>query len=157
MFKAVCAGALTLAMIGSAAWASETIVRDQPRPIVQKDQDRVPVKSPERAAVKKDQVTVDAVVTRIKQTLRLTAQQEPYWPPVRAALREVLREQSQATLHEILKRPGSQRHPVHLHPGAFNRIASAALPLIQTLDERQKQDALRLARSIGLESVAWAF
>jgi hypothetical protein len=40
---------------------------------------------------------------------------------------------------------------------ALKRLAAAAYPLLQSLDEGQKQTALALARSMGLESVASAF
>jgi hypothetical protein len=46
---------------------------------------------------------------------------------------------------------------IALNAIALRRLASAAYPLLRTLDEEQKQSGLAFARSAGLHSVAAAF
>lgn len=93
-------------------------------------------------------------IAHLKAVLRLTPEQEKLWPPVETALREVVREQaSQAPRFELasaVAMPGSADE------GA-KRALVAALPLIAALDEQQKKSVLRLARSLGLGSLASVF
>ena len=51
----------------------------------------------------------------------------------------------------------SRAASIGLNALALRRLASAAYPLIRTLDEEQKQIAVAFARSAGLHSVAAAF
>jgi len=125
---------------------------------------RVPL-PPKRAAAapkhdpnRKD--TATAELGRIKAALRLTPSQEPYWPPVEAALRDILMElgyepdhpHGSKTAHAAPKRPAAA--PTQIDPDRVQRLTSAAMPLLMTFDESQKREVRRLARVMGLENVA---
>jgi hypothetical protein len=126
---------------------------------------RVPL-PPKRAAAapkhdpnRKD--TATAELARIKATLKLTPSQEPYWPPVEAALRDILMElgyepdhaHGSKTAHAAPKRPAAVA-PTQIDPDRVQRLTSAAMPLLMTFDESQKREVRRLARIMGLENVA---
>jgi hypothetical protein len=81
----------------------------------------------------------NARIARAKAALKLTPAQRQQWAPVEAALRSVMH------------REGG------VDSGALARLTSAAMPLIMSLDENQKREARRLARSMGLEQVAALF
>lgn len=98
-----------------------------------------------------------AQVGRLKAVLKLTAAQEQLWPAVERAFHEISQAQetdaSQGLVQGIKHRAAS----IGLNALALRRLASAAYPLIRTLDQEQKQSALAFARSVGLHSVAAAF
>ena len=109
-------------------------------------------------AVKSEAVMSLAQVARLKSVLKLTATQEQLWAPVEHAFREICQTQeaanSQGFLQGIKHRAGTA---IGLNALALRCLASAAYPLIRTLNEEQKQNGLAFARSVGLESVAAAF
>jgi hypothetical protein len=86
-------------------------------------------------------------IPRIKSVLKLTPQQQAYWPPVEAALRELAREQTRSD--SFFQRIEA----VALDAQAIARIGAAARPLVHVLDERQKQDAMSLCYEMGLGPV----
>jgi len=106
-----------------------------------------------------DVVVSSAQIARLKSNLRLTAEQEPLWPAVERAFRELSQQAfeeggaDQGLVHKI----GSRAVAVGLNAMALRRLAAAAYPLIQTLNDEQKQSAVAFARSVGLENVASAF
>ncbi len=103
-------------------------------------------------AVGADTVSID--VARIKQVLQLTPEQEPYWPPVEAALREVARrQQAQAESAGFVRRISHRVVSIVLDSAAVARVARAARPLIERLRDEQKQGALALAQEMGLVPV----
>jgi len=98
------------------------------------------------------QASID--VGRIKRVLQLTSEQERYWPPVEAALRDIAHRQTQATestglVHRISHRVIS----IALDSAAVARLARVARPLIERLRDDQKQGALALAQEMGLGPV----
>ena len=88
----------------------------------------------------------DMQIAALKGRLQLTPAQEPYWPAVESALRDVARK-----IHERRAVPGRQ---AALSPGEIEQIKAAARPLLSRLREDQKREARALARIIGLEAVA---
>jgi hypothetical protein len=88
-----------------------------------------------------------AQIQKIKRTLKLTPDQEGYWPPVEAALRDIAREQA-------AQKPSARKMTVS--PDASQKLYWAAAPLIMNLRYDQKHEARKLARSMGLEEVASA-
>jgi hypothetical protein len=89
-------------------------------------------------------------IPRIKTVLKLTPQQQAYWPPVEAALRELAHEQTQSEgLFQRIKAVALDAHTIA-------RIGAAARPLVHVLDERQKQDAISLCYEMGLGPVLTA-
>lgn len=91
-------------------------------------------------------------IARIKSVLRLSAEQQAYWPPVEAALRDLARRQP-AEGATLVKRVSNRITSFVLDSTAIARIGAAARPLVRVLDERQKQDAVMLVREMGLGPV----
>ncbi|HEY0566693.1 MAG TPA: hypothetical protein VGD13_00990 [Xanthobacteraceae bacterium] len=100
----------------------------------------------ERKAEDSNVLTV-AQIQKIKKTLKLSPDQEGYWPPVEAALRDIAREQA-------AHKPAAKKMTVSAD--ASQKLYWAAAPLIMSLRYEQKHEARRLARSMGLEEVASA-
>ena len=93
----------------------------------------------------------DEQIAGIKERLRLSSDQEYYWPAVETALRAVARK-----IHA--SRRGDQRPggvpPIDPDAAEVQQLKSAAMPLLFQLREDQKQEVRSLARLIGLERVA---
>ena len=103
------------------------------------------------AAQKPYTLLSDEQIAGIKERLRLSSDQEYYWPAVETALRAVARK-----IHAA--RHGDQ-HPTAVPPidpdaAEVQQLKSAAMPLLFQLREDQKQEVRKLARLIGLEKVA---
>lgn len=130
----LCAGALALAMTGmlpNFAIASER-------------------------AMLAEQNLASIDIGRIKNTLRLTAEQERHWPAVEAALRDVARRQVQADDSGLVRRISRRVVSVVLDSAAVQRLAVAARPLIASLDMQQLSAASGLASEMGLGPVVAA-
>jgi hypothetical protein len=94
----------------------------------------------------------DVQIAGIKDRLRLSASQEPYWPAVETALRAVARK-----IHATREaEPNASGMPVDPDSQEVQQLKSAAMPLLFQLREDQKDEVRRLARIIGLEKVAAA-
>jgi hypothetical protein len=89
----------------------------------------------------------DMQIAALKGRLQLTRAQEPYWPAVESALRDVARK-----VHA--RHSASPGTPANLGPADIQHIKTAAQPLLTRLREDQKREARALARVIGLEAVA---
>jgi hypothetical protein len=95
-------------------------------------------------------VPTDGQIHRMKAALRLTRLQEQYWPPIEAALRETARELSHHSA-------AGEGRAAAIDQAKVQRLASVAYPLLMSLDEGQKRDAMALARAMGLGSLAASF
>jgi hypothetical protein len=92
----------------------------------------------------------DAQIAGIKERLRLSSDQEYYWPAVENALRAVARK-----IHATRQSdPHAGVPPIDPDAEEVQQLKSAALPLLFQLREDQKQEVRKLARIIGLEKVA---
>lgn len=80
----------------------------------------------------------EAAIARYRSALALTAEQERFWPAAAAALRALLR-------------------MPQIDDEAVRRIAPAINPLVASLDDRQRQIAMDLARRAGLSQYAAMF
>ncbi len=98
-----------------------------------------------------DAASVD--IARVKQVLHLTPEQRRYWPPVEAALRGIARRQVEAQSGSLVHRIGHRVVSIVLDGNAIRRLAVAARPLIATLRDDQKQNAVALAQEMGLGPV----
>ena len=104
------------------------------------------------AAQKSYALLSDVQIAGIKDRLRLSASQEPYWPAVETALRAVARK-----IHATREaEPNASGMPVDPDSQEVQQLKSAAMPLLFQLREDQKDEVRRLARIIGLEKVAAA-
>ena len=92
----------------------------------------------------------DVQIAGIKERLRLSSDQEYYWPAVESALRAVARK-----IHSTRQADGRATGAL-IDPDAaeVQQLKSAAMPLLFQLREDQKQEVRTLARLIGLEKVA---
>ena len=88
-------------------------------------------------------------IDHIKAALRLTREQEQYWPPVEAALRAITGRAVQGAV--------MASQPLVIDQAKMQRLAAAAAPLLMRLDEQQKRAAAALARSVGLGPLLAAF
>jgi hypothetical protein len=91
----------------------------------------------------------DAQIAGIRSRLRLTADQAEYWPAVEVALRDVVRTQFRDT-----RRHGHPKTSIDTNAPEVQKLIYAAMPLLMRLREDQKHEVRKLARVIGLESVA---
>jgi len=136
---------------------ADTLVTASLRPAVEAA-DRpavvVPAAAPPSAAARKPIVVprLDgtlglAQIAQIKAALNLSADQEQYWRPVEAELRNIVR--------QVAAQKANGRKPaIVLGANEAQRLYLAAGPLIMSLREDQKREARRLARAMGLEQVA---
>ncbi|MGZ3290163.1 MAG: hypothetical protein ACXU87_19240, partial [Xanthobacteraceae bacterium] len=85
------------------------------------------------------------------ERLRLSSDQESYWPAVETALRAVARK-IHAARHGDPHATGVP--PIDPDAAEVQQLKSAAMPLLFQLREDQKQEVRKLARLIGLEKVA---
>ena len=95
-------------------------------------------------------------VDRIRSVLQLTPEQERYWRPVEAALRQLAHHQQQSESDGFVHRVSRRLVQIVLDSAAVQRLAVAARPLIAKLDDRQKQAAGELAQEMGLGPVVLA-
>ena len=101
---------------------------------------------------------VESGISRFKMALRLTAEQHKHWPRVEAALRAMVREQSADSEDAgVVSRVRNRVGAYASQAGSMGRLVAAARPLVNSLDEGQKRDAMQLARSMGFASLAARF
>jgi hypothetical protein len=135
--------------------ATPTIEADRPKAAVVE-----PVAAPKPKPVAKPPVQKsyallsDAQIAGIKERLKLSPDQEYYWPAVENALRAVAH-RIHATRHADSNR-GATVPPIDPEAAEVQQLKSAAMPLLFQLREDQKQEVRSLARLIGLEKVAAA-
>jgi zinc resistance-associated protein len=99
-----------------------------------------------------------AQIARLKSDLKLTPEQEPLWPAVERAFRDIARQQSENSAAQgVIQGIKARAAAVGMNALALRQVAAAAYPLIRTLNAEQKQCALAFARAIGLDSVVASF
>jgi hypothetical protein len=92
----------------------------------------------------------DVQIAGIKERLKLSSDQESYWPAVESALRAVARK-----IHATRQAdPNATGAPIDPDAAEVQQLKSAAMPLLFQLREDQKREVRMLARLIGLEKVA---
>ncbi len=139
MRKTLCAGVVALATIGllsdvSASYAGEFAA----------------------AQPEQSQTWTSINIVRIKSVLRLTPDQEAYWPPVESALRGLARQQARSEPAGFVRQISRRVVSVVLNSAAVERLAVAARPLVTKLSEEQMRSASGLARDMGLGPVVMA-
>ena len=92
----------------------------------------------------------DVQIAGIKERLKLSPDQESYWPGVEKALRAIARK-IHATRQTDPTATGATIDP---EAEEVQQLKSAAMPLLFQLREDQKREVRALARLIGLEKVA---
>jgi hypothetical protein len=96
--------------------------------------------------------TMQAQITQMKAALKLTREQEPYWPPVEALLRDIAKQQ--AKLRPAAAPPPANGKPVKMviDDADMQRLTNVAFPLLMALREDQRRDAMRLAQAMGFQT-----
>ena len=97
-------------------------------------------------------VLSDAQIAGIKERLKLTSDQEYYWPGIEHALHAIARKIQAARLSN----PNANAGSIDPDSEEVQQLKSAAMPLLFQLREDQKDEVRKLARVIGLEKVASA-
>lgn len=136
MKKILCAGALALATLG--------LMSNIPTARAGEMDDA----SPEQA-----QASTAINVGRIHRVLRLTPEQEVYWPAVEVALRRLARNQAHSEPSGFVSRISHRMVSIVLDGAAVERLAVAARPLVAVLNDDQKRAASGLAQEMGLGPV----
>ncbi len=110
-----------------------------------------PPKRPAQAAVQSRFLFNDAQIASIKNRLKLSADQEAYWPAVEQALRNIAHDKVPAT--------AKQAAAASINPASAQvaQLKSAAIPLVMVLREEQKREVRMLAHVMGLSAVASQF
>jgi len=90
----------------------------------------------------------DAQIASLKQRLRLSPAQEPYWPEIEAALRGVVKQ-----IYEANKNARGKPVPVDTNTAEVERLKTAAMPLLMQMRPDQKAEVINLARIIGMEKL----
>jgi hypothetical protein len=126
---------------------------EKPKAVEPKPLESKPVAAAKPPAQKSYALLSDAQIAGIKDRLKLTPDQEYYWPGIENALRAVSRKIQAARLSDP-----NNAAAVKIDPdGAeVQELKSAAMPLLFQLREDQKREVRSLARLIGLEKVAQA-
>jgi hypothetical protein len=91
----------------------------------------------------------EAKIARLKQTLHLTAEQAIHWHPVESALRRMVAASRRDSNSGMVQRVRARVSGYASTASAFQEVASAAGPLIASLDEKQRNDGMRLIREFG--------
>ncbi len=144
MLKAGIAGVVALAAMGSSFAFAQTEVSLAPQQV---------------SAARLIMVSYGQIA-RLKSDLKLTEAQEPLWPAVERAFREIGQQQQfeqGAAPQSFVQGIKTRAAAIGMNALALRQIAAAAYPLIRTLNAEQKQSALSFARSIGLDSVVASF
>jgi hypothetical protein len=140
--------AAMLPAVGSAAAAEQPAPPERPEPAERRAPPKPKVAShpqPEKYAL-----LSDAQIAGIKERLRLSPEQEYYWPAVDRALHAIARK------IEVARQVDPHANAGSLDPDSpeVQELKSAAMPLLFQLREDQKDEVRKLARVIGLEKVA---
>lgn len=98
----------------------------------------------------------DAQIASIKERLHLTADQARMWPAVEAALRNI------AYVKERLARrhgmpAGSEVASIDPNAAEVQDLKSAAIPLIMSFSDEQKNEVRSVAHGMGLDKLASEF
>jgi hypothetical protein len=93
----------------------------------------------------------DTHIAGIKTRLQLTPEQVEYWPAVEAALRDIGKTQFR---DQHIKLAHAGKAKIDVNAPEVQKLVWAAMPLLMRMREDQKREVRKLARVIGLDSVA---
>jgi hypothetical protein len=93
----------------------------------------------------------DAQIASIKERLHLTPDQAQMWPAVEAALRNI------AYTHAQQARGRGATQTAAVDPNAVQNLKSAAVPLILSFNDEQKDEVRNLVHVMGLDQLASQF
>ncbi len=90
----------------------------------------------------------DAQIASIKARLKLTPDQQRYWPGVEAALRGIAYK---------INKSGGKLAAIDADGAEVQQLKNAAIPLIMTFSEQQKNEVRQLVQVMGLQKLAAQF
>ena len=96
----------------------------------------------------------DAQIASIKGRLHLTPDQERMWPAVEAALRNIAYEKMRDARRRGAPAGGSDVASLDPNGAAVQDLKSAAIPLIMSFNDEQKNEVRSLAHVMGLDRLA---
>jgi hypothetical protein len=111
----------------------------------------------EQARAAADAIITESHIARLRATLRLTPSQQPYWAPVEAALSQLARQQARGEAAGLSYRLTDRSSAVATTATQLRRLKAIAMPLINSLDDSQKRDAIAFARNMGFQQLVAAF
>ena len=117
----------------------------------------VPRSETPRAAAAADAIITESHIARLRAALRLTPAQHAHWAPVEAALSELARQQARGEAAGFTAKLTDRSSAVAATTTHLRRIKAIALPLIHSLDDNQKRDAIAFGRNMGLQQLVAAF
>ena len=92
-------------------------------------------------------------IASIHERLKLSSYQNQLWPPVESALRDISwRKDAKGKIAK-----GPRNAPIDADSAQVQRLKSAAVPLIMSFNEDQKQEVRSMLRLMGLENLATQF
>ena len=142
--------AIICALVGTAFGAAALLVPFA-SPVAAQDVGNVS-ESRSRVEIPAGIVVTETHIAILKNVLNLRPEQESYWVPVEAALRDLVRWQAMtASQFEMVEYTDTRSIESNSVMTRLKRIAAAAVPLIKTLDKNQKRDVMMLARTFGFE------
>jgi hypothetical protein len=112
-----------------------------------------PAAAPARAAASNN-VLNTAQIASLRERLRLTPYQEQLWPPVESALRDIV---WRPTREKSAAKNAIRGGTIDPDSAPVQRLKSAAVPLIMSMSENQKEEVRTMARLMGLENLASRF
>jgi hypothetical protein len=141
MFKAALAGALTFATIGCLSVSSGRVQFAQ----AQAQEEFSETTGSVNAAPN----VTEAKIARLKRALRLTREQEVHWHPVESTLRKLAQSAKRESGSGIVQRVKAKVSGYATSASAYHEVAGVAGPLIASLDDKQRQDGMRIIREFG--------
>ncbi len=96
----------------------------------------------------------DAQIASIKRRLHLTPDQESMWPAVEAALRNVAYAQTRSAHRHDAPQGAAQLASADPDSVEVQGLKSAAIPLIMSFSDEQKNEVRSLAHVMGLDKLA---
>lgn len=104
---------------------------------------------------------IEAGIARFKAALRLKPEQQKHWPRVEAALRSLANDGEKVEVADaqpgIIRRTVNRASELAMNATSMRRLVSAAQPLVKSLDQEQKREAITLARAMGFGQLAARF
>lgn len=110
-----------------------------------------------RAHAAADAVITETHITRLRATLKLTPAQQSLWGPVEVALSELARQQASGKAAGFTQKFSDRGSATAATATQLRRLKAIAMPLIQSLDEGQKRNAISFARNLGFQQLVAAF
>jgi hypothetical protein len=127
----------------------ESIAKTAPAPEARPAERRASLVPTAPARPKPDNhILNDAQIASIKARLKLTPDQQRYWPGVEAALRGIAYK---------INKSGGKLAAVDADSAEVQQLKSAAIPLIMMFSEQQKNEVRQLVQVMGLQKLAAQF